>query len=101
MDLPAVRPFCLEQMDCSLGEYTQDFLDLPCLMLYFDKSLSIFYHSSLSKQVMARLPANGPREDFITYVEWVLVLNGLDFIVVPKRTPAPLPTQSSARHHVT
>lgn len=49
MDLPAVKLLCLEQMDRSLGDYTQNFLDLECIMHNYDNSLSVFYHAHLSE----------------------------------------------------
>lgn len=59
----------------------------------------------------AHLPVNGPWEEFAAYVEWVLVNNGLNYIVSPvedNTSPTPVlpapetqpsPAQSSASHH--
>lgn len=92
MDLPAARLLCLEQMDRSLEDYTQDFLDLACLVHYSDDSLSVFFHTSLSEQAKARLPANGPCEDFSAYVEWVLVNKESEFTIGPEEdTNSPTP----------
>ncbi|CAM4693872.1 unnamed protein product [Leuciscus chuanchicus] len=47
------------------------------------------------ERAKARLSVNGPREEFATYVEWVLVYNGLDPIVSPEDTsPTPNPESS-------
>ncbi|XP_073699617.1 uncharacterized protein [Garra rufa] len=102
MDLPAVQLLCLKQQDRSLEDHTRDFLDLACLTHFPDRSLSVFYHASLSEPCKARLPANGPREDFAAFVEWALESNGLYFSVCPVQedlsspTPDPEPSQLSS-----
>lgn len=79
-------------MDRSLENYTQDILDLACLAHNSDDSVSVFFYTSLSEQAKARLPANGPLEDFVTYVEWVLVNNGSEFTIGPEEdTTSPTP----------
>ncbi|XDV40107.1 hypothetical protein PO909_009248 [Leuciscus waleckii] len=71
MDLPAIQLLCLEKLDRSLEDHTREFLDLVCLTHYSDCS-------------KARLPANGPSEDFAAYVVWVLVNSGLEFTIDPE-----------------
>ncbi|ROI15309.1 Deleted in malignant brain tumors 1 protein [Anabarilius grahami] len=44
---------------------------------------SVFYITSLREQSKARLPADGPREDFAAFVERVLVNNILPFTIGP------------------
>ncbi len=83
MDIPAVQLLCLEQQDRSLEDHTRDFLDLACLTHFPDRSLCAFYITSLSERCKARLPANGPKENFAACVEWVLENNGLFFSVCP------------------
>lgn len=75
-------------------EYTRGILDMQCLLHYSDNSLCVFYHAGLSEQSKARLPANGPCEDFAAHVQWVLVDNGLKFTIDPEEdftshTPEP------------
>ncbi len=98
MDLPAVQLLCLEQMGRSLEDHTRDFLDLACLTHFPDRSLCVFYITSLSEQCKARLPADSPKENFTACVEWVLENNGLFFSVCPVEdnsspTPEPEPSQ--------
>ncbi len=89
MDIPAVQLLCLEQQDRSLEDHTRDFLDLACLKHFPDRSLGIFYITSLSERCKARLPANGPEENF---VEWVLERNGLYFSICPTEEVISSPT---------
>ncbi len=49
MDIPNVALLCLEQRDRSLETHTRDFWDLACLTHYPDRSLCVFYISSLSE----------------------------------------------------
>ncbi len=72
------------------GPY-QGFLDLACLTRFPD--LCVFYITSLSERCKARLPANGPEEDFATFVEWVLERNGLYFSICPAVEDISSPTQ--------
>ncbi len=81
MDLPAVQLLCLEQLGHSLEDHTRDFLDLACLTHFPDRSLCVFYYTSLSERCKARLPANGPKEEFAAFVEWVLVNCGSHFTI--------------------
>lgn len=69
MDLPAVQLLCLEQGDHPLELQMLDFLHLVCQTHYPDRSLCVFYHASLSKWLKARIPADGLREDYPTFVE--------------------------------
>ncbi|ROL54344.1 hypothetical protein DPX16_10767 [Anabarilius grahami] len=86
----------LEQGDRQLEIHTQDFLHLECLKHYPDHSLCIFYLTSVCKRSKARLPADGPREDFSAFAEWVLVNNdspstiGLKDHTSPHRVPVEL-----------
>lgn len=41
----------------------------------------MFYITSLSERSKARLPADGPKEDFAAFVEWVLVNNNSPFTI--------------------
>ncbi len=79
MDNPNIALLCLEQGDRPLEDHTQDFLHLACLSHYPDRSLCVFYHASLSERSKARVPADGPRDNFAAFVEWVLEKNGLFF----------------------
>ncbi|ROL49044.1 hypothetical protein DPX16_16659 [Anabarilius grahami] len=96
---PAVALLCLEQRDRSLESHTLDFLELACLTHYPDRSLCVFYISSLSERSRARLPGSGPQKDFAALVEWVLVSNDSPFTVGPAEddfatSPTPLPEAS-------
>ena len=103
MEIPGVRLLCLEQLDRSLEDHTRDFFDLACLTDFPDRALSAFYYAGLSERCKARLPANGPREDFAAFVEWVLEQNGSPFTVCPAEeeisspTPDPETSQPSPR----
>ncbi len=55
MDNPNVALLCLEQRDCSLESYTRDFLELAFQTHYPDRSLCMFYISSLSEWSKALL----------------------------------------------
>ncbi|XP_016124666.1 uncharacterized protein [Sinocyclocheilus grahami] len=88
----AIQLLCLEQQDCSLEDHTRDFVDLACLTHFPDCSLCIFYHTSLSERCKARLPTNGPKEDFAAFVEWVLERNGLCLSVCPAEEDISSPT---------
>lgn len=57
MDLLAVHLLLLEQGYLVLEDHTKDFLDLVCLTHYPDRSLCIFYYTSLSERSKACLPA--------------------------------------------
>ncbi len=92
MDLPAVQLLCLEQRDRSLEDHTRDFLNLACLTHFPDRSLCVFYISSLSERCKARLPANGPKEDFAAFMEWVLENNGSPLTVCPSEEDISSPT---------
>ncbi len=92
MDLPAVQLLCLEQRDRSLEDHTRDFLNLACLTHFPDCSLCVFYISSLSERCKARLPANGPKEDFAAFVEWVLENNGSPLTICPSEEDISSPT---------
>ncbi|XP_058625419.1 uncharacterized protein LOC131536483 [Onychostoma macrolepis] len=91
-------------MGRSLEDHTRDFLDLACLTHFPDCSLCVFYISSLSERCKARLPANGPKEDFAACVEWVLENNGLFFSIclseedISSPTPEPETSQPSPRY---
>lgn len=63
MDLPAVQLLCLEQ---------REFIELVNLTHYPDRSLCVFYISSLSERSCANLPGSGPQQDFVACLEWVL-----------------------------
>ncbi|ROL51942.1 hypothetical protein DPX16_19461 [Anabarilius grahami] len=96
MDIPAVALLCLEQTDRSLESHTRDFLELACLTHFPDRSLCVFYISSLSERSRTRLPGSGPPEDFAAFVEWVLVCNSSPFTIGPAEddfatSPTPLP----------
>ncbi len=92
MDNPAVQLLCLEQQDRSLEDHTRDFIDLECLTHFLDRSLCIFYITSLSERCKACLPANGPREDFASFVEWVRENNGSTLTVCPSEEDISIPT---------
>ncbi|XP_059401982.1 uncharacterized protein LOC132133218 [Carassius carassius] len=104
MAIPAVRLLCLEQLDRSLKDHTRDFLDLACLTHFPDRSLSNFFYTGLSERCKARLPANGPREDFAAFVEWVLEKNESSFTIttaeedISSPTPDPETSQPPSRH---
>ncbi len=83
MDLPPVKLLCLEQGDRPLEAHTLDFIQLACLTHYPDRSLCVFYYTSLSERSKARVPAGGPKEDFAAFVEWVLVHNDSVFTIGP------------------
>ncbi|KAF4105376.1 hypothetical protein G5714_013038 [Onychostoma macrolepis] len=51
MALSAVQLLYLEQMDRSLEDHTRDFFDLACLTHFPDRSLCVFYISSLSERL--------------------------------------------------
>ncbi|ROL52380.1 hypothetical protein DPX16_6609 [Anabarilius grahami] len=96
---PAVALLSLEQRDRSLESHTLDFLELACLTHYPDRSLCVFYISSLSERSRARLPGSGPQKDFAALVAWVLVSNDSSFTVGPAEddfatSPTPLPEAS-------
>lgn len=91
MDLPAIQLLCLKKLDRSLENHTREFLDLVCLTHYSDCS-----------QSKARLPVNGPSEDFAAYVVWVLVISGSEFTIDPEEditspTPDSEPSQTPPR----
>lgn len=103
MDLPAVQRLYLEQKERSLEDNTQDLKDLVCLTHYPDRSLCVFYHTSLSEQSKTCLghaqDMSSPREDLATFVEWVLVNNRSAFTIGPAEPtsltpPDPEPSQS-------
>ncbi|XP_058649111.1 proteoglycan 4-like [Onychostoma macrolepis] len=73
----------VKKLDRLLEDHTRDFLDLACLTHFPDHLLCVFYIISLSEQCKARLPANGPKEDFAACVEWVLMNNESAFTVGP------------------
>ncbi|XP_058617738.1 uncharacterized protein LOC131531178 [Onychostoma macrolepis] len=83
MDRPAVQLLCLEQGVRPLEAHTQDFIQLACLTHYPDRSLCVFYFTSLSERSKARVPAGGPKEDFAAFVEWVLIHNESAFTIDP------------------
>jgi len=58
MDIPAVHLLLLEQEDHSLEDHTREFLDLPCLTQYQDRSLCSFI-SHQPQQVVQGMPAHG------------------------------------------
>ncbi len=96
MGEPAVQLLCLEQQDRPLEDHTRDFIDLACLTHFPDRSLCVFYITSLSEWCKARLPADGPKENFAACVEWVLENNGLFFSEDNSSpTPDPEPSQPS------
>ncbi len=102
MDNPNVALLCLEQRDRTLEINTRDFLELACQTHYPDRSLCVFYISSLSEWSKARLPGSGPRDNFATCLEWVLENNGLYFSICPAEdisspTPKPVTSQPSSR----
>ncbi|XP_067282173.1 uncharacterized protein [Pseudorasbora parva] len=95
MALPDVQLFWLEQGDRSLEAHTRDFLSR-----FPDRSLSHFYCAGLSERSKARVQADGPKEDFATFMEWVLVHNHLPFTIVPAEedsgtSPTPPPPETS------
>lgn len=92
MDLPAVKLLCLEQRNRSLMDHTQDFLDLVCLTHYTDDSLSVFYHTGKGTSASEWSPG-----DFAAYVEWVLVMNGLDIPVGPEEDTSLTPNSESSQ----
>ncbi len=99
MDIPAVQLLCLEQQDRSLEDHTRDFLDLACLKHFPDRSLGIFYITSLSERCKARLPANGPERR----ISWSGCWREMDFIspsAPPRKlSPAPLTNQRPVSRH--
>ncbi len=102
MDNPNVALLCLEQRDRTLETHTRDFLELACQTHYPDRSLCVFYISSLSEWSKACLPGSGPRDNFATCLEWVLENNGLYFSICPAEdisspTPKPVTSQPSSR----
>ncbi len=78
-----MKLLCLEQGDRPLEAHTLDFIQLACLTHYLDRSLFVFYYTSLSERSKARVPAGGPKEDFAAFVEWVLVHNDSVFTIGP------------------
>ncbi|ROL54991.1 hypothetical protein DPX16_5020 [Anabarilius grahami] len=93
---PAAALLCLEQRDRSLESHTLDFLELACQTHFPNRSLCVFYHSSLSERSRAHLPGSGPWKDFAAFMEWVLVSNNSPFIIGPAEenfttSPTPLP----------
>ncbi|ROL49314.1 hypothetical protein DPX16_15640 [Anabarilius grahami] len=95
---PAAALLCLVQRDRSLESHTLDFLELACQTHFPNRSLCVFYHSSLSERSWARLPGSGPRKDFAAFVEWVLASNNSPFIIGPAEenfatSPTPLINQ--------
>ncbi len=100
MDLPAIQLLCLEQQDPLLEDHTRDFIDLACFTHFPDCSLCVFFITSVIEQCKARLPADGPNENFATCVEWVLETNALFFSACTAEensspTPDPEPSQPS------
>ncbi|KTF97464.1 hypothetical protein cypCar_00023353 [Cyprinus carpio] len=81
----------------------QDEFDMLYLQDFPDHSLCAFYYASLSERCKARLPGNGPKEDFATFMEWVRENNGSQFTVCPPEedisspTPEPETSQLSSR----
>lgn len=88
MDLPAVQLLCLEQ---------REFIELVNLTHYPDRSLCVFYISSLSERSCANLPGSGPQQDFVACLEWVLENNNSAFTIglaEPTSTSSPTPVPS-------
>ncbi|XDV46002.1 hypothetical protein PO909_013986 [Leuciscus waleckii] len=101
MALPTVQLLCLEQGDRPLEEHTCDFIQLACQTHYPDRSLCVFYHTSLRERSKARIPAGGLKEDFAAFVEWVLVNNNSPSALLRMTSPpAPLASDVMEKLHV-
>ncbi|ROL46443.1 hypothetical protein DPX16_21627 [Anabarilius grahami] len=80
---------CLEQKDHSLEDHASGLFRFGSLTHYPDCSL---YDFTTPASGNACLPVNCPREDFATYVEWVLVNNGSAFTICPAEDDITSPT---------
>lgn len=72
----AVADCCTEQGECSLEDYTTNFLDLACLTQIPDSNLRLLYLYGLNAVSTARLVGCGPPGGLAHLVEWVLVSCG-------------------------
>ncbi|ROL55579.1 hypothetical protein DPX16_7519 [Anabarilius grahami] len=91
MDLPAIQR--------KLEEHTKNFLDLVCLTHYPDRSLCVFYNTSLREQSKAHLLGVGPRGYFTAFVKWALVNKASAFTIFPTSpTLDPEPSQPPPTH---
>ncbi len=77
MNDPACFLLMLEQRSLSLEDHTGLFVEIANLTHYPDYCLCTFYKTSLNDGGGARLSGDGPRGNFATFVEWVLVSCGL------------------------
>lgn len=50
MDIPSVHLLLLVQGDWSFGDHMRKFLDLVCITHYPDRSLCVFFNTSLNKR---------------------------------------------------
>ncbi len=103
---PLIRPefllLLLEQGDRSLEDHTRLFLLLANATSYPDNALCSFYDASLNTASRALSSEDGPREDFVAFVEWTLARNRSPLTICPvddlaRSTPDPEPSPPSPR----
>ncbi|KAF4110611.1 hypothetical protein G5714_007642 [Onychostoma macrolepis] len=101
MALPAaVQLLCLEQMDRSLEDHTRDFLDLACLTHFPDRSLGVFYITSLSEQCITMLPIRSLEKIMLIIVLWGLCsLLYLEGLPISKRSISEVQLMHNVREH--
>ncbi|XP_058606979.1 uncharacterized protein LOC131524173 [Onychostoma macrolepis] len=102
MDDPACLLLMLEQRSFSLEDHTRLFVEISNYTHYPDYCLCTFYQASLNDECRAWLSGDGPRGDFATFVEWVLVSCGSPLTVDFENddtspTPDPEPSPPSPR----
>lgn len=81
IDLAAVLPpgvclLLLRQAVLSLENHTQDFLDLVHQTDFPEKSLIVFYRTSLNEPLKSQLFCDDPQGSFADFVERALLLSG-------------------------